>query len=106
MDGDFPNVWDLCARPLYREAAFMSNEELAVEIQNGAPERMGELWEQVAGLVKWKAKRIMTALELRGSMCGVDFDDLVCNAVIPPWWRRWTATARRAAPSPRGSCIT
>lgn len=55
----------------------MSNEELAVQIQNGAPERMGELWEQVAGLVKWKAKRIMTALELRGSMCGVDFDDLV-----------------------------
>lgn len=55
----------------------MSNEELVVLIQNGAPERMGELWEQVAGLVKWKAKRIITALELRGNMCGVDFDDLV-----------------------------
>lgn len=55
----------------------MSNEELAVQIRNGAPERMGELWEQVEGLVKWKAKRIMTALELRGNMCGVEFDDLV-----------------------------
>lgn len=55
----------------------MSNEELVIDIQNGAAERMGELWDQVAGLVKWKAKRIITALELRGNMCGVDFDDLV-----------------------------
>lgn len=55
----------------------MSNEELAVVIQAGATERMGELWEQVAGLVKWKAKRIMTALELRGTSCGCEFDDLV-----------------------------
>ena len=55
----------------------MSNEELAAQIRNGAPERMGELWEQVENLVKWKAKRIMTALELRGNVCGVDFDDLV-----------------------------
>lgn len=55
----------------------MSNEELVIEIQNGAAERMGELWDQVAGLVKWKARHIMTALELRGNLCGVDFDDLV-----------------------------
>lgn len=55
----------------------MSNEELVALIRNGESERMGELWESVAGLVKWKAKRIMTALELRGSMCGVEFDDLV-----------------------------
>lgn len=55
----------------------MSNEELVAEIQAGALERMSELWEQVEGLVKWKAKRIMTALELRGNMCGVDFEDLV-----------------------------
>lgn len=55
----------------------MSNEELVMTIQNGAAERMGELWDQVAGLVKWKARQIMTALELRGNMCGVDLDDLV-----------------------------
>lgn len=55
----------------------LSNEELVAEIREGSPERMGELWEQVEGLVKWKAKRIMTSLELRGSTCGVDFDDLV-----------------------------
>lgn len=55
----------------------MSNEELVITIQSGAAERMGELWDQVAGLVKWKAKRIITALELRGNMCGVDLDDLV-----------------------------
>ena len=55
----------------------MSNDELVVEIQAGVTERMGELWEQVEGLVKWKAKRIMTALELRGASCGCEFDDLV-----------------------------
>lgn len=53
----------------------MSNEELVVQIQGGAVERMGELWEQVAGLVKWKANHIMTELEGRCS-CGVEFDDL------------------------------
>lgn len=51
----------------------MSNEELVAVIQAGAPERMGELWEQVDGLVKWKAKQVVAALCGR---CGVDFDDL------------------------------
>lgn len=55
----------------------MSNEELVAQIQAGAVEDMATLWEQVVQLVKWKAKRIMTALELRGSPCGVDFEDLV-----------------------------
>lgn len=30
----------------------MSNEELVVKIQAGAVELMGQLWEQVAGLIK------------------------------------------------------
>lgn len=55
----------------------MSNEELAAEIQAGHTERLGELWEQIEGLVKWKAQRIVTALELRGCSCGVEYDDLV-----------------------------
>ena len=55
----------------------MSNEELAAEIQAGHMERLGELWEQIEGLVKWKAQRIVTALELRGRSCGVEYDDLV-----------------------------
>lgn len=50
----------------------MSNEELAAAIRAGE-NRMGELWEQVAGLVKWKANHVMTALDGR---CGVEFDDL------------------------------
>lgn len=54
----------------------MSNEDLVAAIQAGAPERIGELWEQVKGLVAWKARHIMTALDLRGSSCGVEFDDL------------------------------
>lgn len=52
----------------------MSNEELVVAIRAGE-DRMGELWEQVAGLVKWKANRIMTAMEGFPGR-GVEFDDL------------------------------
>lgn len=55
----------------------MSNEELAVAIQAGEAERMGELWEQVAGLCCWKAKQVMMALDIRGSSCGVELDDLM-----------------------------
>lgn len=60
----------------------MSNEELVAVIQAGATEHMGELWEQVAGLVKWKAKHIMTALDLRGNPCGVEFEDLYQSGYI------------------------
>lgn len=52
----------------------MSNEELVTAIQAGAS-CMEELWKQVEGLIKWKARHIMTALEGRGR-CGVEFDDL------------------------------
>lgn len=51
----------------------MSNEELVAEIQAGATEYLSELWEQVAGLVKWKATRVMTVLNGRG---GVEIEDL------------------------------
>lgn len=54
----------------------MSNEELVAVIQAGAQERMGELWEQVCGLVKWKSNHIMTMLTLGGNPRGVEFDDL------------------------------
>lgn len=60
----------------------MSNEELAALIKAGETERMGELWEQVAGLVKWKASRLLTALELRGNPCGVEFDDLYQSGYV------------------------
>ena len=53
----------------------MSNEELVAQIQTGATERIGELWEQVERLVKWKAKRIMTVLEGCPGR-GVEFEDL------------------------------
>lgn len=53
----------------------MSNEELVAEIQAGATERMGKLWEQVEGLIKWKANRIMTVLEGCPGR-GVEFEDL------------------------------
>ena len=60
----------------------MSNEELAVLIQTGETERIPELWDQVTGLIKWKANRTMTVLELRGNPCGVTFDDLCQSGYI------------------------
>lgn len=61
-----------------------TNEELAALIQNGATEYIPELWEQIAGLVKWKANRLMGVLDLYGrhGKCGVEFDDLL-NAGFP-----------------------
>lgn len=53
----------------------MSNEELVAKIQAGSVDLMGQLWEQVEGLVKWKAKRIMTVLEGCPGR-GVEFEDL------------------------------
>lgn len=60
----------------------MSNEELVAAIQAGDTERIGALWEQVAGLCCWKAKQVMTALDLRGSSCGVELDDLMQTGYI------------------------
>ena len=52
----------------------MSSEELVEAIRAGE-DRMGELWEQVCGLVKWKANHVMTAMEGFPGR-GVEFDDL------------------------------
>lgn len=54
----------------------MTNEELVVRIRAGEQHLMGELWEQVEGLIKWKARRIMTILDSTGINSGVEFDDL------------------------------
>lgn len=60
----------------------MSNEELVAVIQSGEEERMGELWEQVYGLIMWKARHIITALDLRGSSCGVELEDLTQSGYL------------------------
>lgn len=60
----------------------MSNEELVAVIQAGTSERMGELWDQVKGLVAWKARHIMTALDLRGNLCGTELEDLVQSGYL------------------------
>lgn len=60
----------------------MSNEELVAAIQAGETERMSELWEQVNGLVKWKANRIMTALTLKNNPCGVELEDLIQSGYV------------------------
>lgn len=58
------------------------NEELVTAIQAGANERIAELWEQVVGLVKWRAERVMAALEIQGNYRGIEFDDLVQTGFI------------------------
>ena len=54
----------------------MTNEELVVRIQTGEQCLMSELWEQVTGLVAWKAQRIMAILNASGINSGVEFEDL------------------------------
>jgi len=66
-------------KSLYKEAAALSNEELAVLIQAGKIDYLEELWSQVERLVKWKANRVMTALDGRG---GVEFGDLYSSGYI------------------------
>ncbi len=51
----------------------MSNEELVIEIQHGRTELIRKLWEQVERLVKWKAQRVLHAVD--GLFC-IEFDDL------------------------------
>jgi len=54
----------------------MSIEELVAAIQAGDDSKLGELWDKISGLVKWKAKRTMTALESLNGAWRVEFDDL------------------------------
>lgn len=54
----------------------MSNEELVARIQAGAVEYMEQLWGQVRKLVLWKARRVVSVLELKGNHSGVTLDDL------------------------------
>ena len=58
-----------------------TNEELAVLIRGGAMEFIPELWEQIEGLVKWKARRIMAVLDVMPGR-GVEFDDLVQSGYL------------------------
>lgn len=51
----------------------MSNEEIVSLIQAGHTELFADLWTQIERLVRWKAKRIISAI---GSRTGAEFDDL------------------------------
>ena len=55
----------------------MSNEEFVAVIQAGAPERMGELWEQVRRFVVMQARRV--PLEGRAD---VELDDLIQSGYL------------------------
>lgn len=51
----------------------MSNEDIVSLIQDGNADCFADLWAQLERLVRWKAKRIISATGSRG---GFDFDDL------------------------------
>lgn len=51
----------------------MTNEELAVEIQQGKTEKLPELWAGVEGLVRWKAGKLCAIL---GDNTRIEFDEL------------------------------
>lgn len=51
----------------------MSNEDIVSLIQAGNADCFADLWAQLERLVRWKAKRIISATGSRG---GFDFDDL------------------------------
>ena len=57
----------------------MSNEELVALIQKGECHHLGQLWEQVVGLVKNKANYIMTTVH---NPYGAEFDDLVNSGYL------------------------
>lgn len=62
---------------LYWGSVKMSIEELVAAVQAGDQSLMEVLWGAVVNLVKWKAKRVMTSLELLSDSKRVEFEDLV-----------------------------
>ena len=56
----------------------MSNEELVQRIQGGE-DLYGELWGECSGLVAWKARQVLTALDGKG---GVELADLVNSGFL------------------------
>jgi len=67
----------------------MTNEELAILIQQGNNDLMGELWEQNTGIFHLKAYGLYTRYAERCKMAGVELDDIIqccyfalCDAVV------------------------
>lgn len=56
----------------------MSNEELVQQIQSGE-DLYGELWGECSGLVAWKARQVLTALDGKGC---VELEDLVNSGFL------------------------
>ncbi len=53
-----------------------TNESLVQEIQAGNTEKMTDLWNQVERLIRWKAWRIVAAIDESGISTGIEYDDL------------------------------
>ena len=72
----------------------MSNEELALRIQQGERNKLGELWGQVEKFVSMRAGKMArhwaASAESRKRTC--------IRPVSWPWWRRWRPTTRGPGP--------
>lgn len=55
----------------------MSIEELVAAIQAGDQSLMEDLWGTIVNLIKWKAKRVITSMELLTDTKRIEFEDLV-----------------------------
>ena len=67
----------------------MTNEELAILVQQGNNDLMGELWEQNTGIFYMKAYGLYTRYADRCKMAGVELDGIIqccyfalCDAVV------------------------
>ena len=55
----------------------MTNEQLALEIQKGNNELIGQLWEQVEKLIYWLAQRLHSRFNRFCVISGLTLDDII-----------------------------
>lgn len=58
----------------------MTNEELAVRIQQGEQNLIPKLWHQVVKFISFMARQYLSQKKLRGAYCAAEEDDLVNQA--------------------------
>ena len=58
----------------------MTNEELAVRIQQGEQDLIPKLWHQVVKFISSMARQYLSQKKLRGAYCAAEEDDLVNQA--------------------------
>lgn len=76
----------------------MSNEELAIRIQQGEEYLIPQLWEQVVKFIAMKAREYISHKGQQGLPCSGEETDLTNQASIPRWRAR-SPTGRTTTPT-------